>query len=99
VRLVVALLFGIALGFGGGYAVFEQPWETGLSRAEIESRLLRQERAEGREADRTDCLRRQGSDTEWLCTVTYALDARVPESMLTFEARVSGDSVTFTSRG
>lgn len=99
-KLVAAVIGGVVVGFVVAWLVFA--WPTGsnrLSKSTVESRLLRQERAQGRPADDASCAERQATGGhEYLCQVVYGLTGDQASDIRSFVATLDGQSVSFTAR-
>jgi hypothetical protein len=107
-RIFVALLVGLALGLGGGWALFERPWKsdtttkgaTAVNAAFVADALLRQQRSEGAEFDSASCSERQASaGREYVCTTN---GGRLRESLESeaydYVATVQGHRISFRRR-
>jgi hypothetical protein len=102
VRVFLALLVGVALGFAAGFLAFESPiGDRTTDVADVEDRLLRAERRAGTTADFATCRARQAGDgREFLCEVLYGISGGTVDDVRTFSATVSeSGAVAFTPRG
>jgi hypothetical protein len=102
VRVFLALLVGLALGFGAGFLVFGSPiGDRTTDVADVEDRLLRAERRAGTTADFATCRPRQaGGGREFLCDVLYGMSGGTVDDVRTFSATVSDSgAIAFSPRG
>jgi hypothetical protein len=91
-RVVLALVVGLAVGFGAGFLVFDWPFGGGTQdrSAEVSDQLVRRLRADGQSIQFANCSPRQATSSQYNCeavaddaafTVRYVVTMRADGSI------------------